>query len=347
MHLFPYKNGSQGAKALAEGIGIKQIKKEGSKFKGSSEKLVINWGNSMSTEEVDKCAVLNKPAAVAICSNKLNFFRHIYTANESANFETYTEIPGFTTSRNDALIWLEDGLKVVCRTVLNGHSGEGIVIAENRAQLVDAPLYVEYRPKKTEYRVHVLNDRVVDVQRKARDHSVPEDQVNWQVRNHQFGFVFVRDEQPENIPRNVLTQALTAVKMVGLDFGAVDVIWNARYSKATVLEINTAPGLTGTTLEGYQKRLKEFGDIFDGIVQGRRNRRVVVDRGAMDEAKAEWVRRFDAGNRNIGRHPREIHAQVQMGIPDPIVGEAFHLDRRVDMERALVQLRNVYRQRGN
>ena len=350
MHLYPYKNGSQGAKALAEGIGIKQIKKEGSKFKGSSEKLVINWGNSMSTEEIDKCAILNKPAAVAICSNKLSFFRHIYAANERANFETYTEIPSFTTSRNDALIWLEDGLKIVCRTVLNGHSGEGIVIAENQNQLVDAPLYVEYRPKKTEYRVHVLNDRVVDVQRKARDHSIPEDQVNWQVRNHQFGFVFVRDEQPENIPRNVLTQALAAVKMVGLDFGAVDVIWNAKHSKATVLEINTAPGLTGTTLEGYQTRLKEFGDIFDGIVQGRRKKRAPLFQGIFDEAVAEWVQRFDAENRNIGRHPRNIPAAADIQIPGPIPVEAFQRGdnpAQVHMERMLEQMRNVNRRRGN
>lgn len=271
MILYPYKNGSQGAKELANALGIKQIKKEGSKFKGSGDKLVINWGNSMSTQEVDKCAVLNKPASVAICSNKLSFFRHIYAHNAKAfndvggGVETICEIPYFTDDINEAKQFINEGLKVVCRTVLNGHSGEGIVIAETAEQLVNAPLYVEYRPKKTEYRVHIFAGKVVDVQRKARDHSVPEDKVNWQVRNHQFGFVFVRDEKPEEIPVKVLTNAVQAVNIVGLDFGAVDVIYNEKYNKATVLEVNTAPGLTGITLEGYTKRLKEFGEFYETL----------------------------------------------------------------------------------
>lgn len=266
MILYPYKNGSKGAKGLADALGIIQIKKEGSKFRGSNNKLVINWGNSMSTEEVDKCAVLNKPASVAICSNKLSFFRHIL-ANNNNNVADYVEIPWFTDNKEEALNLTFDGHKIVCRTVLNGHSGEGIVIADRAEQIVDAPLYVEYRPKKTEYRVHVLNGQVVDVQRKARDHSVPEDKVNWQVRNHQFGFVFVRDEEPDKIPRGVLTNAVSAVKVVGLDFGAVDVIYNEKQNRASVLEINTAPGLQGSTLEGYTKRFEEIGNVYKEVLK--------------------------------------------------------------------------------
>jgi D-alanine-D-alanine ligase-like ATP-grasp enzyme len=37
----------------------------------------------------------------------------------------------------------------------------------------------------------------------------------------------------------------------GLDFGAVDVIWNAQKEKPYVLEINTAPGLEGQTIADY------------------------------------------------------------------------------------------------
>jgi glutathione synthase/RimK-type ligase-like ATP-grasp enzyme len=37
----------------------------------------------------------------------------------------------------------------------------------------------------------------------------------------------------------------------GLDFGAVDVIWNERQQRAYVLEINSAPGLEGTTIDDY------------------------------------------------------------------------------------------------
>lgn len=329
MILYPYKNGSQGAKELADGLGVKQIKKEGSSFKGNSNKLVINWGNSMSTEEVDKCGVLNKPASVAICSNKLSFFRHVSASNDTEN-RPYVEIPEWTDSRDMARTWIGLGGKVVCRTVLNGHSGAGIVIAQDEEHLVNAPLYVNYVPKKTEYRVHIFNDRVVDVQRKARDHSVPEEQVNWQVRNHQFGFVFVRDENPQTIPQGVLTNSLNAVKVCGLNFGAVDVIYNERHNRATVLEINTAPGLTGITLEGYQQRLKEFGDIYSEIVNTKKRKRNQFAFPALDEmlgndnianAAAAWAQAFDQGL--DGFENGRIRIRPQAEIPRPAIAPQF------------------------
>ena len=42
---------------------------------------------------------------------------------------------------------------------------------------------------------------------------------------------------------------------VGLKFGAVDLIWNELENKSYVLEINTAPGLTGATLEKYAQAI--------------------------------------------------------------------------------------------
>jgi|ERR1700754_321296 len=290
MIIYPYKNGSEGAKSLADALGVKQIKKEGSKFRGGPEKLVINWGNSMSTDEVDKCAVLNKPAAVAICSNKLNFFRHIQKMNAEVGYGSQVFYPAFGTSLDWAKDYINAEYKVVCRTVLNGHSGEGIVIASTNEELVKAPLYTVYQPKKSEYRVHVLAGQVVDVQRKARDRNIPDDQVNWQVRNHQFGFIFVRDDDIENIPRGVLTNALNAVKMCGLDFGAVDVIYNEKSDASYVLEINTAPGLTGTTLEGYQSRLKEIGNAYANLIAGKRKAgRPIRPADVMEEALARFV----------------------------------------------------------
>lgn len=300
MIIYPYKNGSESAKALADALGVLQIKKEGSKFKGSSKKLVINWGNSMSTEEVDKCLVLNKPEAVAICIDKLRFFNHVKAINDEGT-DRYAEIPVFTTNKGTAQEWCAGGTKIVCRTILNGHSGQGIVIANTPDQVVDAPLYVEYRPKKSEYRVHILHDRVVDVQRKARDHDVPEDRVNWQIRNHQFGFVFVRDIEPEILPRGVLTNALEAVRICGLDFGAVDVIYNEHRNRSTVLEINTAPGLTGTTLDGYKERFEQIGKLFDNIVRGAK--RQPARQPARDELIRVWQDMQElAINGNLFRH---------------------------------------------
>ena len=48
------------------------------------------------------------------------------------------------------------------------------------------------------------------------------------------------------------------MESIGLDFGAVDVIYNGHSNRAYVLEINTAPGLTGTTLDNYAAALRNL-----------------------------------------------------------------------------------------
>jgi D-alanine-D-alanine ligase-like ATP-grasp enzyme len=42
-----------------------------------------------------------------------------------------------------------------------------------------------------------------------------------------------------------------------LDFGAVDVIYNRAQDKAYVLEVNTAPGLEGSTLDNYVEAIQK------------------------------------------------------------------------------------------
>jgi D-alanine-D-alanine ligase-like ATP-grasp enzyme len=43
-----------------------------------------------------------------------------------------------------------------------------------------------------------------------------------------------------------------------LDFGAVDVIWNEKEDKYYVLEVNTACGLEGTTLDKYVEQFRRY-----------------------------------------------------------------------------------------
>lgn len=77
--------------------------------------------------------------------------------------------------------------------------------------------------------------------------------VNWYVRNHDGGFIFQRENI--NPPQGVLEAATQTLEAVGLDFGAVDIGWNERYQAATVYEINTAPGIEGTTATDYANAL--------------------------------------------------------------------------------------------
>lgn len=250
LYLYSYNKGSEGAKALSQTLNIKRLKHENSKFRGGNGKVVINWGCSKLPDQVLACEVLNKPQAVNNASNKLKSFELFKEADVS--------IPPFFTDYGDAEDWMIDnGGTVVCRTKLAGHSGEGIEIAENVDELVQAPLYTVYIPKKEEYRYHVFNGEVVDIQRKARKMDVPKEDVNWRVRNLDGGFIFAR----EGVVASPVAseEAIKAVAALGLDFGAVDIIWNQKEDKYYVLEVNTAPGLTGTTLEGYAKRI---GDMY-------------------------------------------------------------------------------------
>lgn len=246
--ILPYKNGSRSARALADGVGIKTIRLNRSRFAGGKGTVVINWGCSDVPVVVNKAeTILNRPDCVRLASNKLHFFK-------CASTDDRINLPPFTESKEEALEW---GRTIVARQKLTGHSGEGIVLCEPDEELVEAPLYVKYIPKKEEYRVHVFNGKVVDVQRKARRNDVHKNDVNWRVRNHGNGFIFARNEERAK-PADLERQAILAVEVCGLDFGAVDLIYNEHLDTVYVLEINTAPGLEGQTLTNYTNLIKEY-----------------------------------------------------------------------------------------
>ena len=247
-YIFPYKAGSRSAKALAEASGSRRIKREGSKFVGTQRKCVINWGSSTLPCAVQEAVVLNKHIHVKRAGNKLAAFNKMQEGGVS--------IPSFTEEKWEANMWINDGSAVVCREKLNGYGGDGIVMANTIHELVEAPLYTRYIKKKSEWRVHVFRDEIIMLQRKARRLDVPDDEVNWQVRNHDNGFIF--EHMEVNPPVQVVDEAVKAVKALALDFGAVDVIFNERDDAAYVLEVNCAPGLEGTTLERYSAAIKRY-----------------------------------------------------------------------------------------
>ena len=251
MFIWSYKFPSKGAKSLAGSLKAKRIRDENSKFKGLPHKMVINWGASEVPPEVMKCAIINPPDKVSDASNKLIAFQMMERDEAEIN------IPPFTEDIEEAKAWTNDGHVAVCRTTLRGHSGEGIVIAETPDEVVAAPLYTQYIKKAEEYRIHVVKGKVIDRHRKAR--RLTEENVNWRVRNHANGFIFQRNDI--DIPKGVEEQALLTVAALGLDFGAVDLIYNAKQGIAYVLEVNTAPGLEGSTVESYSRAFKELEEV--------------------------------------------------------------------------------------
>ena len=246
--IYAYNNVSKSARLLADELDALIIKHEHSRYKKRPHHVLINWGSSSCPYSID----FNNFQSVGVASNKLVCFQTL-----GLNVRT---VP-WTTSINKAKEDLDEGATVVARTILTGHSGDGIIIVNPGDPVPDAPLYTKYIKKESEWRVHCYKDNngVVKefyVQRKIKDPNIAEPKT-WLVRNHDNGFIF----QHENItpPEDVITQGELALAATGLDFGAVDVIYNKHEQKAYVLEVNSAPGLEGESV-------KKYADMFRSLL---------------------------------------------------------------------------------
>ncbi len=261
LRIEPYKLSSRGAKILADTLGVLRATPRQVARHGTFDK-VINWG--MSERRFTDCEYINDPRAVQMASDKL----------ETAKVLSEHGIPqpDWTDNRDVVREWLDGGNTVLCRTLLRASQGRGIVVLdpEDGGEIPRAPLYTKYIRKTDEYRIHVCRDRIISQQMKRRNKDVPDDRVNWQIRNHDNGFVFCRGAV--DAPACVKDTSINAVSALGLDFGAVDIGYNARRDKCRVYEVNTAPGLEGTTADHYRSAFLELlPELNAGAYQRRRN----------------------------------------------------------------------------
>lgn len=232
---------SRTASALSKRLKIGRQKKA----EPFTADLVLNWGVSKHPE-ITARRVLNPIEAVKVAVNKLTAFERLGSLS----------VP-WTTDPKEAVDWK----KVVCRTRLKGRSGEGIIIYEDKdLDMPEAKVYTKYVPKTSEWRLHVAFGEIIDIQRKILRPDLSEEEkerVDFDVRNHSGGFVYVRGST-EPCRDSTKKVALEAVEALGLDFGAVDIIWNQKHGRDYVLEVNTAPGLVGTTLDNYVEAFKPW-----------------------------------------------------------------------------------------
>jgi len=245
---------------------------------------LLNWGMSKIVGLENYDTILNHPDNVLNAINK----------RKALDILTDAGVPTlvYTYSKKDAEDWMkvfnerdddykagEEELdtvsdrfltgKIVCRTLITSSAGKGIVLADKPEELVDAPLYTIYYKKNKEYRYHILGGRVLDVQQKKRLSKEELESRGFTtrppsyIRNLANGYIFAR-EGVESVPE-ISEVAINAVKALELDFGAVDMLVNTdsdgKYIDCCVCEVNTAPGLTGTTFELYKSEFKTmFGD---------------------------------------------------------------------------------------
>lgn len=252
LRFYPWRAGSESLRFLTEALPqAKILHRTNSTYTPRKGDIVVNWGSSELPRFLcGTVVVLNDQAFVAEASNKLRCLSVLKVNNVST-------VP-FTGSKKLAEEWIDAGYKVVARRILCGSGGNGIELAETRDDLIHAPLYTRYVKKTHEYRVHVLrNGEEVTFHVQQKRTRIGED-ADYEIRNLEGGWVYCTDGVEAD--QSVLDCARDATIALGLDFAAVDIIWNKTHGRSYVLEVNTAPGLMGRTVEVYADYFKGWID---------------------------------------------------------------------------------------
>lgn len=239
---------SNGATDIAKALQIPQIFSE---EEIKQDMQVIGWGSSKYVPTPKQMTMLNPPGKVARCVNKKLTYEHLAGWG--------CRVPDFTESHQEAIQWLLNGHTVVARLTLDGKAGEGVKVFSTKeghkaVDIPTAPLYTKYINKTFEYRVHVAFGKTIHVRKKVKPtNGVTGDP---RVASHLDGWLFIKSGFTP--PPDALRQSLLAVQALGLDFGAVDILYDQPNDKAYVCEVNTAPGLEVSEVQAYADAFKKY-----------------------------------------------------------------------------------------
>lgn len=229
---------------------------------GEVPKIVINLGV---TEDIPyEGKILNSQDMVRSASNKKKA-RQTFTEQGVSSPTLYLD--GKDISKND--------LPVIGRTSYH-HKGQGFWYCKTlsdvrRAAKQGASHFLEFIPNTREYRVHTFvkhkyweadkrdlkNYVSIKISEKVWQGEGQPDRLEPQ-KNHEFGWTFLsaqnRREEELDLIRHAAKQAIA---VLGMDFGAVDVMYRIRTKEAYVLEVNSTPSLSddnANTCEVYANR---------------------------------------------------------------------------------------------
>lgn len=194
--------------------------------------------------------VLNKARALALASDKLRTLEVLRAAG--------VRVPDFSTDPED--------LEYPFLGRRRHHArGTDIVLCLQRSDHLrrGRDYYVKYVPVKREFRLHVAGGDVFRVQGKFADDLSLAGVSPW-IRNYASGYRFRSPRRRLHSRR--LEQAVTAVRALGLDFGAVDMILGDD-GESYILEVNTAPACSPLTAAGYVTAFQKMLGIPDDKVR--------------------------------------------------------------------------------
>jgi glutathione synthase/RimK-type ligase-like ATP-grasp enzyme len=238
---------SNSARVMSKALGVKRVRPH---RVGAIRRprTYINWG--VAGQLPARYRVINRDVSV---SNKIFAFAKLEVAGLS--------IPENTTDTLTAQEWANKGT-VLARATATGSGGQGITVVRKGETVGRAAFYVKYIPKSAEYRLHVVNGKVIFTQQKRRRNGVEQDDDQRLIRNHANGYVFAENKitfKSPTIQEALEKLAVESVKVLGLDFAAVDLIVDKQGNNVYFLEVNTRPGLESTRLiNSYAEAFREL-----------------------------------------------------------------------------------------
>lgn len=214
------------SKAIAEKLGCKvgrrltRVRKRG---------MIINWGYGFDFEACPH--VINRKIVVNKCSELRILREQGIKTPEINSFPTFPMLG-------------RDYRHTQGRDIVKYNDLESW---EERENLRIHDFYTEYIDKKGEYRVHVLGDNVPCITKKKRMEDEEQNELIW---NYDNGWKQIKYNESGRYWDELAELGKSAVKALGYDFGAVDIIVG-QDETLYVLEVNTAPGLIEDRIDMY------------------------------------------------------------------------------------------------
>jgi glutathione synthase/RimK-type ligase-like ATP-grasp enzyme len=281
-------------KLLAEALEIEG----GRKSPGTRKKIVIGWGaKTKSGVNLGNATVINHPDRIRDNRNK---FRALGIMKKAG-----VRVGDFASAEN--IISALDGnrvtLPLIART--NYHQGgRNFITCLTRTHVSQAinvlnsnigkkGYFQNYIDVESEFRLHVMDGKVIYAQRKVPRSNMKEAYVDDQmdkikrmaekkgkkvdentlkfalgyqgnkiagpdliVKSNTRGYKF-SNVKLANVNKALADEAIKAVESLGLQFGAVDCVLDAD-GAAWVIEVNTGPGLEGTAFKNYVNTLADM-----------------------------------------------------------------------------------------
>lgn len=207
----------------------------------------INWGNHIYRN--DKLFKLNVPSAIALAANKAKARNFLQSRGVAVPFTWFWE-------GNSQLAF-----PCIARPPYH-HAGREFYIVGSLPEFVEFSkernlggwYFSQIFEKTHEFRVHVAHGKILTISNKPlvegeirANQAVTEE--SWKaLKWHEFNPV-------------VCAESIRAVEELGLDYGAVDIMYNASNNTVAIAEVNTSPSINTEYSSG------KYAKYFDWVIR--------------------------------------------------------------------------------